>query len=206
MPQLGVCMSQRRIPLLILIPDAAKFFKKYLHLQWTCFPMRSHFEALCIRHWGLNLWIWGEHSAAHKSWSRMKPFCTRMSEDLKDRTADFFLIFKSHFWLYHLACGTLVPWPGIEPESPALTHGILTTGPVGKSLELQTLRRSFKSHWVPILDTVSEVNLQPSQGQWIHLPGTRGDSVLTIAHGNKTLFYIVSKEPHDCWCKFPLVI
>ena len=24
------------------------------------------------------------------------------------------------FWLPHIACGTLVPWPGIEPISPAL--------------------------------------------------------------------------------------
>ena len=28
----------------------------------------------------------------------------------------FFLIFLLH----HVACGTLVPWPGIEPMSPAL--------------------------------------------------------------------------------------
>ena len=31
------------------------------------------------------------------------------------------------------ACGILVPWPGIEPVSPALEGGILTTGPTGKS-------------------------------------------------------------------------
>ena len=32
------------------------------------------------------------------------------------------------------ARGTLVPQPGIEPESPALQGGFLTTGPLGKSL------------------------------------------------------------------------
>ena len=32
------------------------------------------------------------------------------------------------------ACGILVPWPGIEPTSPALEGGFLTTGPSGKSL------------------------------------------------------------------------
>ena len=32
------------------------------------------------------------------------------------------------------ACGILVPPPGIEPPSPALQHGLLTTGPPGKSL------------------------------------------------------------------------
>ena len=31
------------------------------------------------------------------------------------------------------ACGILVPQPGIEPASPALEGGFLTTGPLGKS-------------------------------------------------------------------------
>ena len=33
------------------------------------------------------------------------------------------------------ACGILVPWPGIEPTSPALQSRFLTTGPPGKSLK-----------------------------------------------------------------------
>ena len=33
-------------------------------------------------------------------------------------------------------CGILVPWPGIEPTSPALEGRFLTTGPPGKSLVL----------------------------------------------------------------------
>ena len=33
------------------------------------------------------------------------------------------------------ACGILVPQPGIEPVSPALQGGYLTTGPPGKSLK-----------------------------------------------------------------------
>ena len=33
-----------------------------------------------------------------------------------------------------MACGILVPQPGIEPVSPALVGGFLTTGPPGKSL------------------------------------------------------------------------
>ena len=32
------------------------------------------------------------------------------------------------------ACGILVPWTGIEPVSPALEGGFLTTGPPEKSL------------------------------------------------------------------------
>ena len=31
------------------------------------------------------------------------------------------------------ACGILVPHPGIEPSSPALEDGFLSTGPLGKS-------------------------------------------------------------------------
>ena len=33
-----------------------------------------------------------------------------------------------------VACGILVPQPGIEPASPALEGGFFTTGPPGKSL------------------------------------------------------------------------
>ena len=34
----------------------------------------------------------------------------------------------------HAACWVLVPWPGIEPISPALQGGFLITGPLGKPL------------------------------------------------------------------------
>ena len=34
------------------------------------------------------------------------------------------------------ACRILVPQPGIEPASPALQDGFLTTGPPGKSLQM----------------------------------------------------------------------
>ena len=36
------------------------------------------------------------------------------------------------FLLHTAACGTLVPWPGIEPTTPALEGGVLTTGPTGE--------------------------------------------------------------------------
>ena len=41
-----------------------------------------------------------------------------------------------------MACGILVPPPGIGPTSPALEGGFLTTGPPGKSQE------SLLVHWV----------------------------------------------------------
>ena len=44
------------------------------------------------------------------------------------------------FWLYHIAYGISVPWPGIEPRPQLWNLGILTTGPpvVGGSLYLYT--------------------------------------------------------------------
>ena len=42
-----------------------------------------------------------------------------------------FLLF--FFWLCSKACGILVPRPGIEPASPALEGGFLTTGLPGMS-------------------------------------------------------------------------
>ena len=39
-----------------------------------------------------------------------------------------------------LACGILVPWPGIEPVSPAMAGRFLSTGPPGKSPGLITFK------------------------------------------------------------------
>lgn len=36
------------------------------------------------------------------------------------------------------ACGIIVPGPGIEPVSPALAEGLLTTGPPGKPLSFMS--------------------------------------------------------------------
>ena len=41
-----------------------------------------------------------------------------------------------------VACGILVPQPGIEPTSPALQGIFLTTGPPGKSLLLTYFNKS----------------------------------------------------------------
>ena len=58
-----------------------------------------------------------------------------------------FICLFIYFWLCRVlvvacglscsvACGILVPWLGIEPASPALKGGFLTTGPPGKSLNI----------------------------------------------------------------------
>ena len=54
-----------------------------------------------------------------------------------------------------MACELLVPWPGIEPTSPALQSGFLTTGPQGKSWQryLDSLYFTLKSiSWVRLLE------------------------------------------------------
>ena len=38
------------------------------------------------------------------------------------------------FWLHYMACGILVPWPGLEPRLRQWECQVLTTGPPGKSL------------------------------------------------------------------------
>ena len=40
---------------------------------------------------------------------------------------------KSFFFFFLAACGILVPWPGIDPCPLHWKHGVLTTGPPGKS-------------------------------------------------------------------------
>ena len=37
------------------------------------------------------------------------------------------------FFFGQKACGILVPWPGIEPTTPAMEGEVLTTGPPEKS-------------------------------------------------------------------------
>ena len=56
------------------------------------------------------------------------------SEGSKSRSSFFFLIVVLlFFWPHHTACRILAPWPGIEPESPALDEQIPKIGPPGKS-------------------------------------------------------------------------
>ena len=45
-----------------------------------------------------------------------------------------------------VVCGILVPRPGIEPMSPVLADGFLSTGPPGKSLG-----SDFKALWPQLM-------------------------------------------------------
>ena len=46
------------------------------------------------------------------------------------------LFFKKNFWLYQVACGTLVPQPGTEPAPPALAVQSLNHWTTGKVPQL----------------------------------------------------------------------
>ena len=85
----------------------------------------------------------------------MFSFVTHISllvDGLLKSFAYFFLIFNFFFfWLHWVfvahcrlscpeACEILVPQPGIEPMSPTLEGGFLTTGPPGKSLSCLFLK------------------------------------------------------------------
>ena len=58
-----------------------------------------------------------------------------------------------------MACGLLVPWPGIEPSSPALEDRVLTTGPPGKSqIHIIVRNLGYFQVWV-LLSKVAVITL-----------------------------------------------
>ena len=62
------------------------------------------------------------------------------------------------------ACGILVPWPRIEPASPALEGRFFTTGPPGKSavptLKIRAAGSATMLKWRKILITVISFHIQ----------------------------------------------
>ena len=73
------------------------------------------------------------------------------------------------FWPYCMACGILVPWPGIEPCFEPWTlhwkHGVLTTGPVGKFLGAVVLMHKIlgQEHHVPCVSLRVRVHTKSLQ-------------------------------------------
>ena len=85
------------------------------------------------------------------------------------------------------ACGILVPQPGLEPASPALQDGFLTTGPPGKSPR-NTFLTALLHHWsvssVHILSGGTRIRL--SHYYWCCL--TRGWDGDIFLHCQGTFF------------------
>ena len=63
-----------------------------------------------------------------------------------------------------LACGILVPWPGIKPVSPALEGRFLTAGPPGKNprsieiIQTETERVTRFKNWTNISNLWENIN------------------------------------------------
>ena len=68
-----------------------------------------------------------QHAAFLQSWHLGFSCCGAQALECRDS------VVAAHRLDCPLACGILVPQPGIKPVSPALEGGFLTTGPPGKS-------------------------------------------------------------------------
>ena len=123
----------------------------------------------------------------------------------------------AHGLSYSATCGTLVPWPGIEPASPALQGGFLTTGPLGKFLDSSWVDVSLQSSPIPLPSHFPAVSTWPPGGptweQWrrfllaqrIHLlEGCWGPSCsVPGCHGLEAMvasFYLSTCLAERPWC------
>ena len=74
----------------------------------------------------------GTSSSAHTQESKNKPFLVFWKGETIERDREFLRVIII-IWLHQVACGTLVPRPGIEPVCPALEVQYLNLPPPGKS-------------------------------------------------------------------------
>ena len=63
------------------------------------------------------------------------------------------------YFLGPQAWGILAPWPGIEPQTPALEDEVSTIGPPGKSLDVPVFIQ-------PIAMNETNQRLYKEQGKW----------------------------------------
>ena len=62
------------------------------------------------------------------------------------------LLLLYFYFFGHEACGTLVPWPGIQPIAPSLGGEVLTAEPPGKSQWAWAPLHVFSGHLDPSLE------------------------------------------------------
>ena len=79
------------------------------------------------------------HSARLQTCSMGKSFLVFKNNIKTGQSDHLFLLF---IWLYWVACGLFVLWPGIEPRPWQWKHRTLTTGPPGNSQEMIISRES----------------------------------------------------------------
>ena len=97
------------------------------------------------------------------------------------------------FWLFHMACGFLMPWPGIKPLSPALEVQILnhwTTREVPDSctfkwgyfytdfqvkwVSMQALKEVFQCCSLQFFSFTEHITHQFSKPNWFSIPSIWG--------------------------------
>ena len=123
------------------------------HGEWNGNPLQDS----CLEN-SMNRGAWWATAHAAKSQTRLRThMCVHTHTHVHSHTQVFvaalrisvmscgiFLLLRTDSLVvawglsYSLECGILVPWPGIQPVSPALQGGFLTPGPRGKSQGLDT--------------------------------------------------------------------
>ena len=124
-----------QFPFSLWQPGSSKFFLHYNNYGRFCGllvhillfpPVQIRYLCVCVCVHVLGLVVHGGFSSCG-AWTL-------------DYMSSVFAAFRLSF---PMACGILVPQPGIEPVSPALESKFLTTGPPGKSLDLFSCIFSF---------------------------------------------------------------
>ena len=85
-----------------------------------------------MRHAGSSLWHEGSFVVVHGLFIAAHGLLSSCVAWAPERVGS---VVARHGLSCPVACGILVPRPGIEPAFPALEDGFLTTGPPGKSLD-----------------------------------------------------------------------
>ena len=98
------------------------------------------------------------------------------SNNLRKYNPSLFPLKKKDVWQHPTACGTLFLQPGIEPTPPALEGRVLTTGPLGKSLDVLLLNRIAEGSWTW---HCSQTLLPWGIGMLVVMEMRRGDPGLT---------------------------
>ena len=93
-------------------------------------------QDLCYITWDLSLWCTDSLIVAWRLWNTQNSVV--VAQELR----------------FSVVCGSLVPWPGIEPMFPAWQGGLLATGPPGKYPKHFFLTSSFSLRIFPSYSSI----------------------------------------------------
>ena len=117
----------------------------YVHLDspWTLLSRSLTHMACCWLKVSYRSWVegWIQQPESQGLHCKLSPITG--TSKTPGRIPDKALALFFFFWPCHVACGILVPWPGIEPGLSALWMHRVLTGPPGNFQSL-----SFKTHQI----------------------------------------------------------